>query len=501
MIEARKAGATIVTIDPYRSPTASRSDWHIQPRPGTDAALALGVLHVIWRDGLHDDDYLDRATVGAEKLRARVTNDYAPEKVAAITGVDVRTIETLAHRLAREQPSFIRLNYGMQRHHGGGMAVRTIACIPAVIGSWRHHGGGVLLSTGGTYDFAMDRLVRPDLSPLGTRLINMNQLGEALAGELPGPKVEALYVYNSNPAAVAPNQEKVIKGLNRDDLFVVVHELYATDTVDFADLVLPATSQLEQVDIHGSYGHHDVMLNMPAIPPRGECRSNNDVFRELAHRLGFEPALFPDDETLIREVLSGGETLEGITLERLREQGPLRLNIPAEFTPFAAGVFPTPSGKCELYSERMLADGFDPLPTYTPPLEDPLARPDLAGRFPLQLVSPPRPQFLNSTFANSPRHRTSAGDPEIELSAEDAEKRGLGDGQWAEVFNDRGRFLARVSMGGNVRPGVAVATGLYWNKLTRGGANVNGTTSSALTDMGGGATFFDNLVEVRAASP
>jgi anaerobic selenocysteine-containing dehydrogenase len=498
MVEARKAGATIVTIDPYRSPTASRSDWHIQPRPGTDAALALGVLHVVWRDGLQDDEYLKRATKGAAELRDRVATEYAPEKVAAITTVDVETIETLAHRLAREQPSLIRLNYGMQRHRGGGMAVRTIACIPAVIGSWRHHGGGVVLSTSGTYEFAMDRLIRLDLSPPGTRTINMNQLGEALAGDLPGPPVRALYVYNSNPAAVAPNQAKVIEGLERDDLFVVVHELYATDTVDYADLVLPATSQLEQVDIHGSYGHHDVMYNAPAISPRGECRSNNDVFRELASRLGFEPELFPDDETLIREVLSCGQPLAGITLERLREEGPIRLNIPEEYTPFAAGVFPTPSGKCELYSERMKADGFDPLPAYTPPLEDPLTRPDLAAHYPLQLVSPPRPQFLNSTFANSPRHRTVAGDPQVELATQDAEKRGLTDGQWVEVYNDRGRFLARVSTSGSVRSGVAVATGIYWNKLTRGGSNVNSTTSSALTDMGGGATFFDNLVEVRA---
>ncbi len=500
MIEARKAGATIATIDPYRSPTARRSDWHIQPRPGTDAALALGVLHVVWRDGLQDDDYLERATVGADQLRDRVLREYAPETVAAITGVDVDTIEKLAHRLAREQPSLIRLNYGMQRHHGGGMAVRTIACIPAVIGSWRHHGGGVLLSTSGTYDFAMDALTRPDLSPPGTRLINMNQLGEALAGELPGPPVRALYVYNCNPAAVAPNQAKVIDGLRRDDLFVVVHELFATDTVDFADIVLPATSQLEQVDVHGSYGHHDVMYNPPAIAPRGECRSNNDVFRELARRLGFEPDLFPDDETLIREVLRGGPALDTISLERLKDESAVRLNIPEEFVPFAAGVFPTPSGKCELYSERMKADGLDPLPTYTPPHEDPLTRPDLAARYPLQLVSPPRPQFLNSTFANSPPHRRGAGEPTIELAAEDAKERGLVDGQWAEVYNDRGEFQARVALTGSVRPGVAVATGIYWNKLSPGGSNVNGTTSSALSDMGGGATFFDNLVEVRAST-
>jgi anaerobic selenocysteine-containing dehydrogenase len=498
MIEARAAGATIVTVDPYRSPTAVRSDWHIQPRPGTDAALALGMMHIIWRDGLQDDDYLKRATVGAELLRARVLAEYPPESVAAITGVDVATITALAHRLAREQPALIRLNYGMQRHKGGGMAVRTIACLPAITGAWCYPGGGALLSTSGTYDFAMDRLVRPDLAPAGTRLVNMNQLGEALAGELPGPPVQALYVYNCNPAAVAPNQAKVLTGLRRRDLFVVVHELFATDTVDYADVVLPATSQLEQVDVHGSYGHYDVQYNPPAIAPRGECRSNNNVFRALARRLGFEPALFPDDEILIREVLDGGPTLQGITLERLKAEGAVRLNLPDVFLPFADGVFPTPSGKCELYSERMKTDGLDPLPTYTPPQEDPQTCQDLAARYPLQLLSPPRPQFLNSTFANSPRHRTAAGEPTIEIAAEDARTRGLQTGQWVEVYNDRGRFHARVALTGSVRPGVAVATGIYWNKLSPGGSNVNGTTSSALTDMGGGATFFDNLVEVRA---
>jgi anaerobic selenocysteine-containing dehydrogenase len=498
MIDARRAGATIVTIDPYRSPTAMRSDWHIQIRPGTDAALALGLMHVIWRDGLQDDDYLNRSTVGAGLLRDRAISEYPPATVAAITGIDEATITRLAHRLAREQPSLIRLNYGMQRHHGGGMAVRTIACIPAITGSWRHPGGGALLSTSGAFDFAMDRLIRADLSPAGTRVVNMNQLGEALAGELPGPPVQALYVYNCNPAAVVPNQTKVLAGLRREDLFVVVHELFATDTVDYADLVLPATSQLEQVDVHSAYGHHDVMYNPPAIAPRGECRSNNDVFRALARRLAFEPELFPDDETLLREVLDGGPTLRGITLEKLKAEGAVRLNIPAVFTPFADGDFPTPSGKCELYSERMKTDGLDPLPTYIPPLEDPQTRHDLAARFPLQLVSPPRPQFLNSTFANSARHRTAAGEPTVEIAEADARKRGLSDGQWALVYNQRGQFQARVALTGNVRPGVAVATGIYWNKFSPGGFNVNGTTSSALTDMGGGATLFDNLVEVRS---
>jgi anaerobic selenocysteine-containing dehydrogenase len=499
MIEARKcSGATIVTIDPYRSPTGLRSDWHIAPRPGTDAALGLGLMHVIWSEGLQDDEYLKMGGVGAEALRERVLREYAPRRVAEITGVDIGAIETLARRLAREQPSLIRLNYGMQRHRGGGMAVRTIACLPAIVGSWRYPGGGALLSTSGTYDFASDRLTRPDLSPPGTRTVNMNELGEALAGELAGPPVRALYVYNSNPAAVAPNQAKVLAGLGRDDLFTVVHELFATDTADFADIVLPATSQLEHVDLHGSYGHHEVMYNPRSIAPRGECRSNNDVFRALASLVGFEPELFPDDETLIREALDGGPRLSGITLERLQEEGSIRLNLPENHAPFAEGVFPTPSGRCELYSQRMKADGLDPLPCYIPPLEDPQTRPELAAKYPLQLLSPPRPQFLNSTFANSPRHLAGAGEPTVELADEDAVARGLREGSRVQVFNDRGSFQARVSLTGAVRPGVAVATGIYWNKLSAGRSNVNSTTSSALTDMGGGATFFDNLVEVRA---
>lgn len=497
MVQARQNGATIVTIDPYRSPTAERSDWHIQPRPGTDAALALGLMHIIWRDGLQDDDYLARGTIGAGELRARVLTEYAPERVAAITGVEQATLQELAHRLAQEQPALIRLNYGLQRHGGGGMAVRTIACLPALIGAWRYPGGGALLSTSGAYDFDARRLTRPDLVPAGTRTINMNQLAEALAGELPGPPVRALYVYNCNPAAVAPNQAKVVQGLLRDDLFTVVHEQFATDTVDYADIVLPATTQLEHVDIHGSYGHHYVMFNSPAIAPRGEARSNNDVFRGLAARLDFAPDLFPDDATLMRQTLDGGPSLEGITLERLEAEGSIRLNLPGPYLPFADGRFPTPSGKCEFYSERMKRDGFDPLPTYLPPHEDPQTRPDLAARYPFQLLSPPRPQFLNSTFANDPRHRTLTGEPTVELAASDAERLGLVESQWVEVYNDRGKFQSRVTLSGRVQPGVVVATGIHWSKLSPGRTNVNNTTSTALADMGGGATFFDNLVAIR----
>ncbi|MDX2037539.1 MAG: molybdopterin oxidoreductase family protein [Isosphaeraceae bacterium] len=501
MIEARKAGAKIVTIDPYASPTAKRSHQHIAIRPGTDAALALGVMHVIFRDGLEDRDYLERGTIGADRLRDRVLSEYPVDRVASITGLEPREIEQFAAEYAGNRPSLIRVNYGLQRHHGGGMAVRTIACLPAIVGAWRDHGGGALLSTSGVYDLDLDRLATGGLPPQTSRLINMNQLGEALAGELPGPPIRGLYVYNCNPAAVAPNGSKVRSGLLREDLFTVVHEQFATDTTDFADIVLPATTQLEHPDLHTSYGHHFVMLNAQAIAPLGQAKSNNDVFRALAERLGFEAELFPDDETLMREALDGGPNVAGITLERLRDTPSIRLAIPDRYAPFAEGRFPTPSGRCELYSERMANDGLDPLPTYIPPLEDPRERPDLAARYPLQLISPPRPQFLNSTFAESERHLRAAGDPTIELSGEDAAARGLVDGDWAVVFNDRGRFEARVALTGAVRPGVAVSTGIYWNKKSRGGSNVNATTPSALTDLGGGATFFDNLVDVRPIEP
>ena len=502
MVAARNQhGAAILTIDPYRSPTAERSDEHLAIRPGTDAALALGLMHVIWRDGLEDQRYLADHTLGADALRDRALSEYPPDRVAGITGLSVSAIESLAHRYATVHPSLIRLNYGLQRHFGGGMAVRAIACLPAIVGAWRHYGGGALLSTSGSYDFAMGPLTRPDLSPPVTRTVNMNQLGEALAGELSGPPVRALYVYNCNPAAVAPNGGKVRNGLMREDLFTVVHEQFPTDTVDFADIVLPATMQLEHEDIHGSYGHHFVMHNPRSIEPPGGCRSNNDVFRALAAAMGFEADLFPDDDALMRTLLDGGPNLRGITLGRLKAEGSIRLDLPERYAPLADGGFRTPSGKCELYSERMKANGLDPLPTYTPPIEDPATRPDLARDYPIQLVSPPRPQFLNSTFANSEKHRRAAGEPTVEMANEDAQERGLIEGQWAEVYNGRGRFAARVSLTGAVSKGVAVATGIYWRKLSPGGSNVNGTTSSALTDMGGGATFFDNLVQIQGIDP
>ena len=526
--EARKRGAKIVTIDPYKSPTAAKSDWWIPIRPGTDAALALGVMHVIFREGWQDRDYLDRYCVGGDQLRARVMAEYSPAKVAPITGLSVEDIERFAREYARSQelfggPALIRLNYGLQRHGGGGTAVRTIVCLPALTGDWRHPGGGALLSTSKACPWDNAALERPDLIPPGTRTVNMVQLAEALHGELPGPPVQALFVYNSNPAAVCPDQSRVLRGLEREDLFTVVHDQFVTDTADYADIILPATTQLEHFDLHGSYGHLYVQANNPAIAPRGEAKPNTEVFRLLARAMGFEPELFEvTDEELARAVMGTRNAERGtrngkkeadsglrsalraprsafgeLTLENVK-QGPKRLNLPPDWTPFAVGGFGTPSGKCELYSEREGRAGRDPLPHYAPPHEDPQTRPDLAAKYPLQMLSPPAPAFLNSTFVNIDVLRAGAGERTLEIHPHDATARGIADGQLVSVFNDRGRFRAKAVIADTVKPGVVVTLGLWWRKYTDDGANCNATTSTALTDLGAGGTFYDNLVEVAA---
>jgi anaerobic selenocysteine-containing dehydrogenase len=333
------------------------------------------------------------------------------------------------------------------------------------------------------------------------------QLAEALHGELPGPPVKALFVYNSNPAAVNPNQGKVVRGLKREDLFTVVHEQFPTDTVDYADIVLPATSQLEHFDIHSAYGHLYVQANQPAIAPLGEAKPNTEVFRLLAAAMDFEPELFQlSDEELARQALRptgspngypSASAFDGITLERLQANGPIRLNLPSDYAPFAKGNFGTPSGKCELYSPREAAAGRDPLPHYIPPHEDPQSKPDLAAKYPLQMVSPPEPAFLNSSFVNVDVLRKSAGEPTVQIHPVDAKSRHIADGQSVTIFNDRGRYRARAVVGETVQPGVVVALGVWWNKYIDG-PNVNATTPTALTDIGGGGTFFDNLVEIAA---
>ncbi len=503
IVRARDRGARVVCIDPIRTRTADQCDEWLPIRPGTDAALALGMLHVLFADGLADEAYLADHAIGVEELRTRAA-EWTPERAAEVTGLAAERIVGLAREYGNARAAFLRINYGLQRHAGGGMAVRTIACLPAVAGHWRHPGGGVQLSTSGTFRFASARLERPDLRP-GVRTINMIRLGDALTlpdAGVGGPPVRALVVYNSNPAAVAPELGVVRRGLAREDLFTVVLEHFQTDTADWADLVLPATTQLEHWDVHFAYGHLYASLNRPSIAPIGEARPNSEIFRELGRRMALEPReLFEDDDlTLIRQALHEGvddapAAMRGLTLDALLEKGWQRLSVPAPFVPFAAGAFPTPSGKVEFRSERLAGMGLDPLPTYTAPYESEERDPALVARYPLMLISSPRHQFLNSTFVNVPSlHR--GGEPECLLHPADAAARGITEGARVRIHNDRGAFEARARVAEAIRPGVAWAPSIWWTRMAADRANANDTTSQRETDLGHGPVYYDNRVEV-----
>ena len=486
---ARDAGARVVCIDPLRTRTADASDQHVAIRPGTDAALALAMMHVIFRDGLENRAYLDAMVPRWERMRDRVLEAYSPASVAATCRIPASTIEALATAYATTRPAFIRLNYGLQRHGGGGAAVRAISLLPAVTGSWDERGGGAQLSVSQTFGINSKALGRPDLSPRGTRTINMSRLGEALTA-VDDPPVRALVVYNSNPASVAPDRESVLRGLRRDDLFTVVLEHFQTDTADYADVLLPATTQLEHDDLHRAYGHLYVMYNRRAIEPLGETLPNSEIFRRLAERMGYDhPALRASDEEMMREVLASSPMLSELTLEQVREKSWVRLDVERPYLPFKTGTrLPTSSGGIEV----------EPLPEYVPPHESEERAPELASRFPLALISPPAHTFLNSTFVNVASLRRAASRPVLEIHADDAARRGISSGAKVSIFNNRGRFSAEAVVSTRVRPGVVSAPSVWWGKLSDDGANVNHTTSQAVTDMGGGATFYDNLVEVTA---
>jgi anaerobic selenocysteine-containing dehydrogenase len=504
---ARERGAPIIAIDPIRTRTAEQCDEWIAIRPGTDAALALGMMHVIFAEGLEDRDYIERYTLGIDALRARAS-EYPPERVAQITGIPSERIASLGAQFGRARAAFIRVNYGLQRHYGGGMAVRTIACLPAITGHWRRAGGGAQLSTSANFRFNNAALERPDLSP-PVRTINMIRLGDALTradAGVGGPPVRALVVYNSNPAAVAPDLSAVRRGFGREELFTVVLEHFQTDTAVWADIVLPATTQLEHWDVHFAYGHHYATLNRPSIEPMGECKPNSEIFRLLGRRMGFDQSLFePDDLALIERALTGDqpgtpshERMRGVTLDALLERGWMRLNVPRPYLPYADGAFTTPSGKCEFYSERLRDLGLDPVPTFLAPYEHPENVPELAARYPLTLISSPRHQFLNTTFVNIDSLRRNA-EPECVVHPDDAAPRGIADGMRVVVQNDRGEFVALARVNDSVRRGVVWAPSIWWNKLAVDGHNANDTTSQRETDMGHGPVFYDNLVEVTPA--
>lgn len=535
---ARKMGARVVVIDPVRTRTAQAADEWIALRPGTDGALALAMMHVIIGEGLYDADYVERYTAGFDQLAERVQG-WTPARAAAITGVPAPKIVALARAYATTQPAAIRVNYGMQRHFGGGMAMRTITCLPALAGAWREYGGGIQLSSSG-YFRHLDRteLHRPDLlAGRDPRWLNMNRLGDALSldperlaracyhprpvDRIPapshaGPPVKALIVYNCNPAAVCPDQQAVLAGLRRDDLFTVVLEHFQTDTADYADIVLPATTQLEHWDILKPYGHTFLALNRPAIAPLGQSLPNSEIFRRLAAAMGFDEPCFrePDEEILRRFVEEQThERFANITWERLLREGFVRLNLPEQHRPFAQGGFPTPSGKCEFYSERMARDGYDPLPTYTPPkwlagdgqvqlsVESGETNLPMPGSQHLICISPPAHSFLNSTFTVVERFRAREGEPSLLIHPEDAVARGVADGDEVSVSNERGAVTLRARVTEDVIPGLVVAPGIWWAKFSAGGRNINQITMQDEADMGAGALFYDALVTVEKMTP
>jgi anaerobic selenocysteine-containing dehydrogenase len=501
--EARRNGAKLVVIDPYRTRTAACADWYLPINPGTDAALALALMHVIVGENLHDPDYIARHTIGFEALREKV-RDYAPEKVAALTGISAADITTLAREYATQRPSVIRVNYGVQRGEGGGMAMRAIAMLPCITGSWKEVGGGLQLSTSGAFQLNKPGLQRPDLmtKALGrpARVVNMVQLGKAL-NQLDDPPIRALFVYSSNPAAVCPDHNQVIRGLSRTNLFTVVHEQFFTDTTDYADLVLPATTFFEQRDLVAAYGHYYLQNSDPAIAPLGECRSNVELFRNLADRMGFEDDCFRDsDDDLIDTALdSSNPWLRGIDRQKLHREPQVRLNFTpgtphAPFLPFAHGNFRTASGKAELYSEALQAQGLDPVVQFIPPAES--RHTAQAKAFPLELLARKCDNFLNSSFSNVPAVQKLEDPNLLEMNHADARARGIADGDPVRVFNRRGDLFLTAKVDGAVQPGVVCAR-LNWAKLSPGGRNVNVLTSEKLTDMGNSATFYSVLVEVE----
>jgi len=546
--QARRNGARLIVIDPYRTRTAALADWHIAIRPGTDAALALGMMHVILREGLEDRAYIAEMTHGFDRLAERV-REYTPERVAAWTGMTAGDIEQLAREYATTRPAALRLNYGVQRSENGGTAVRAIAMLPALTGAWKYRGGGGSLSTSGAFAWNKRELERRDLaldSPLGreARIVNMSTLGLALNQGIAtpasqnrspgtpfgnrdqgiesqdsagadvlsgGPPVHALFVYNSNPGAVAPNQNAVRRGLARTDLFTVVHELFFNDTTDYADYVLPATTFLEHTDIQGAYGHYFVQLSNQAIEPPGEAQSNVWLFGQLAQYMGFTEQCFRDtEEQLIRQALSIGLDgrsknggMEHVTLEDLRERGhiPLAFHRDPEskpFLPYTSGSQPTPSGKIEFDSEALAAQGLDGLPAFTPPSESRWS--GEAKRFPLEFLGRKADNYMNSTFANLEGHRKMEArtSQRLEMHPTDAKARGIADGEKVRVWNDRGEILLTALVDGGVPEGV-VAARMDWAKFSESGVNVNALTSERLTDIGAAPTFYSVLVEVAKA--
>nr|WHW29561.1 putative oxidoreductase, molybdopterin-binding [uncultured bacterium] len=499
---AKRAGAKLICIDPRRTETADKCHQHIALLPGTDGALALGLMRELivnnWLDQAFIDDHVQAGPDGWPALREQAMA-WTAERTAAECGISADEVRQLALDYGTTAPAAIRLNYGMQRVRGGGNAVRLIALLPCLVGAWRHPAGGMLLSASGWFPRNAQGLQRPDLlAGRKPRTLNMVTIGDDLLREtgeqLPdgsrfGARIEALVVYNSNPVAVAPDSSKVVRGFERDDLFTVVLEHFFTDTADLADYVLPATTQLEHLDVHASYGHTYVVRNQPAIKPVGEARPNTQIFRDLAARSGFDESCFTDSDETLAEIAFSGK----VDTAALRSAGWVKLDLPA--APFANGGFPTTDGRCLVTSPQ------HGTANYLPNRESARANPELAARLPLAMISPPARNFLNSSFVNMKSLRAIEGRPVLEIHAADAAPRGIEDGQRVRVFNDRGSHVCHAVVSRRARPGVVHGLGIWWRKFGDDGTNVNQLTSQALTDLGRAPTFYDCLVEVELAEP
>ncbi len=508
--EAQRQGARVVVIDPIRTLTARSADQHIQPFPGTDAALALSMMYVMVHEQLHKPAWIAQHVLGWEQLLERIMH-YPPAYAARITGLAPETISDLARQYATTTPALLRVTDGINRHTNGGQTVRTLVCLPALTGQYGIAGGGLMYSTSDwlRWDKAAKDHEQERVCPPAPRMVNMNRLGAVLTGEA-NPPISSLYVYNANPVASSPHASKIVEGLLRDDLFTVVHELFETDTARYADIVLPATSQLEQVDLHKPYGHLALQYNTPAIAPLGEARSNWDVMRALADAMGYQETWLRDDaEAVINEVLlataARNPVLTDITLERLQSEGTVPLTFPAdERVPFANGHFRTPSGKVEIYSEQAAAKGYDPLPNWEPEVETRVGREGLtmaaqaAASDALPLLCPAAHHFVSSSFGNLDVMKAKEQAPTLHIHPRDAEVRGIRSGQLVRISNERGwcHLVARV--GEEVRPGVLATTTVWWPRFSPDQRNVNWTTSDRLADFNGGSTFYTNLVTVEA---
>ncbi|MWV46523.1 molybdopterin-dependent oxidoreductase [Paenibacillus sp. HJL G12] len=495
--KARKRGAKVVVIDVHKNRTAQWADWFIPLYPGTDTALALGVMHILFRDGWTDEAFMQRYTLGHEELREHVKN-YTPDSVSAITGVPAEDIEKLARMYGEAAVSFIAIGNGLQHHDNGGMNVRSIACLPALTGQWLKKGGGAVKTNGGYNAMNSDYLERPDLRPNPeARTINMNRIGEAL--EMQEQPIKAVFVYCSNPLVVAPDTERVQAGFAREDLFTVVHDLFMTDTAKYADIVLPAASSFETTELFGSYWHHFVQLQEPVIEKIGEAKGNVELFAMLGRAMELDEHAFSEsEEDMIAGALEFPENpyLNGVTLEALKEKRFVKLDMTAQAS--YLDRLNTPSGKIELYSLAMQEAGLPPLPEYVPLQEgyDGVSRPGQDELYPLMFISPPNHNFLNSTFANVEKHQRLEKEPQLQIHPQDASERGINEGDMVCIYNQRGQLELKALVTDKMLPGTVISQGLWWDG--KGGKQrANALTADRLADMGGGATFFSTVAQVK----